>query len=128
MDSLERQTEVNEWAYNSKLETLFMLQLLYLGLVIVLVLTVLTKYGLMNGWFTVMVGLIGLGILLAIWIYRGLYTANVRDKRFWNRRNFTGDRTTPPAVSPDVVAEEAKKRIALYQAAAAKGQTCEPQF
>jgi ABC-type transport system involved in cytochrome bd biosynthesis fused ATPase/permease subunit len=126
MDSLERQVEVNEWAYEDKLDTLFVLQLFFLALVSILILASLTKYGLMNLPFTVLVGLLLLGILISIWVFRAAYTSNVRDKQSWNRRRFQGDGSTVPAVSPEDVAAEAKKRIAYYEAAAAAGQSCAP--
>ncbi len=124
IDSLERQTEINEWEYHNKLDTLFMLQLTYLGLVILVILSVLWKYELMNIAFILLVGIILLTCLALLWFYRAAYTRNVRDKVNWDRRRFEGDGTLPPALSPDEVAAEAKKRIAAYELAVREGRAC----
>ena len=127
IDSIERQTEINEWEYQRKLETLFMLQLIYLAMVVLVILSILWKYGLMNLPFILLIGLIAIVIISMLWFYRSAYTANVRDKNFWNKRRFEGDGTLAPAVSPEDVAAEAKKRIAAYEAAVAAGKAC-PKF
>jgi flagellar biosynthesis/type III secretory pathway M-ring protein FliF/YscJ len=127
IESIERQTEVNEWEYNRKLESLFIAQLFFLALVVLVLLSILWKYGLMNLPYILIVGLILLTGLILLWFFRSSYTKNVRDKNMWNRRRFEGDGSLAAAVSPEEVAAEAKKRIAAYEAAAAAGQAC-PQI
>lgn len=127
IDSLERQTEINEWEYHRKLETLFMLQIIFLGIVILVILSVLWRYQLTNIPFIGLVGITLIVCVVLLWFYRASYTKNVRDKNSWNRRRFPGDGSTRPAVSPEEVAAEAKKRIAAYDAAVAAGKAC-PRF
>jgi NhaP-type Na+/H+ or K+/H+ antiporter len=127
IESIERQTEVNEWEYNRKLESLFIAQLFFLGLAVLVLLSILRKYGFSNLPFILIVGLVLITGLILLWYFRSSYTKNVRDKNSWNRRRFEGDGQLAPAVSPEQVAAEAKKRIAAYEAAAAAGQGC-PQL
>lgn len=126
-DSIERQTEINEWEYQRKLETLFMLQLIYLAFVVLIILSVMWKYSLTSIGLILIIGLLAIAGIIALWFYRASYTRNVRDKTHWSKRRFPGDAETAPAVAPDVVAAEAKKRIAAYEAAVAAGKAC-PQF
>ncbi len=101
-----------------------MLQLVYLSIVAILILTILWKYGIMNLPFIALTGLILAVLIILLWVYRGSYTRNIRDKKNWQRRRFEGDGSMPPAVSPEAVSEEAKKRIAAYEAAVAAGKAC----
>lgn len=104
-----------------------MLQIIFLGIVILVILSVLWRYQLTNIPFIGLVGITLIVCVVLLWFYRASYTKNVRDKNSWNRRRFPGDGSTRPAVSPEEVAAEAKKRIAAYDAAVAAGKAC-PRF
>jgi hypothetical protein len=97
-DLTRRQVEINNWYYENKRETLFVLQLILL-----VVLTLVVVLGLVsNGWiqrdaadylmgFVIVVG-------LGTWLYRWYYTTNIRDKRYWNQRVFPEDgKVDPPS-------------------------------
>ena len=104
-----------------------MLQLIYLAFVVLIILSVMWKYSLTSIALILIIGLLAIVGIIALWFYRASYTRNVRDKTHWNKRRFPGDAETAPAVAPDVVAAEAKNRIAAYESAVAAGKPC-PQF
>jgi len=84
-----RQGEINEWQSQNKLDTLFFLQTLFLYLCLVILFVFLRQWMLIPSstmyWF---LGTFTL-VLIAILINRAWYTRTKRDKRSWNRRNFT---------------------------------------
>jgi hypothetical protein len=102
-DSTRRQVEINEWYYESKRETLFILQIILLMLLTITVLVAMTSYGLItkltSDYLTGIVLLFGLGT----WFYRWYYTRYLRDRRYWNRRTFT---TEVPEKEKEVCAED----------------------
>ncbi len=83
-----RQYEINEWSYNNKLDTLFVFQILFVTILIAAALTYLNRLEFLS---MPMLGVIT-GILLfidiAVLINRFQYTQRVRDKRYWNKRQF----------------------------------------
>jgi len=87
-----RQGEINEWASQNKLDTLFFLQTLFLYLMSYIVITYMWRYGLLPGstyyWVLAILTLIILGIFLN----RYLYTSKIRDNRYWNRRYLSLDK------------------------------------
>jgi len=87
-DLATRQMQINEWAYNNKLETLFIFQIVFLTLTFFAVLIYVQKLGFINIYFMGFVMLIVLFILAVVISNRISYTTKVRDKRFWNRRQF----------------------------------------
>jgi hypothetical protein len=86
-----RQAEISEWAYNDKMDTVFVLQVLFIGLVMISILfyaNSLGYFGSAFAWYgTVLVGIITTTVILA----RISYTNARRDSRFWNRRKFDED-------------------------------------
>jgi hypothetical protein len=91
LDLTRRQTEINNWYYENKRETLFVLQMVLLVMLAVTIILGLTA----KGWLTqdgadylmIFVIVVGGGT----WLYRWYYTANIRDARYWSRRNFQED-------------------------------------
>lgn len=102
-DSEKRQTEINEWEYLNKLETLFMLQLGFLALITLTALSVLSRYGFLTTGFIKYIGFVMFIILVIVITLRSLYTRNVRDKWHWSRRHFSGDGKLPSHVPPEVL-------------------------
>jgi hypothetical protein len=98
IDTTRRQTEINNWYYEDKRETLFVLQLILLVMLFVaIVLMVVAK-----GWLSEQAGdyVMGFAILIGagVWLYRWYYTQNIRDPRYWNRRQFPQDgKVAPPS-------------------------------
>jgi hypothetical protein len=91
LDLTRRQTEINNWYYENKRETLFVLQMV---LLVMLAVTVILGVA-AKGWLTqdgadylmVFVIVVGAGT----WLYRWYYTSYIRDARYWSRRNFQED-------------------------------------
>jgi hypothetical protein len=83
-----RQYEINEWSYNNKLDTLFVFQILFVTVLLVAALTYLNRLGFLSmpmlGAITGVLLILDIGIL----INRFQYTQKVRDKRYWNKRQF----------------------------------------
>jgi hypothetical protein len=86
-----RQIQINEWAYNNKMDTLFVFQLLFISLIFIAILMLLKAGGVIGAslvWYSMAV----LGLLNAtIIINRSVYTNTRRDKTMWNRKHFNGD-------------------------------------
>jgi hypothetical protein len=97
-DLATRQAEINEWSYNNKLDTLFVFQLIFLGLTFLAILMYLKTRGILGGPFVMYVSAILIIIITVIIANRAMYTANRRDSRFWNRRRFISDnnKDAPP--------------------------------
>ena len=101
--SVEKQTEINEWSYNSKRDTLFFSQLVFIGLSILIVMYWMSSAGLLSDMFVIYVMIIIFALLLLIWYVRYKYTRNSRDKTHWNRIVFSEDGKKPSTLSPTVV-------------------------
>lgn len=87
-DLATRQFEINEWAYNNKLDTLFVLQLVFVSILICAGLAYLTNIGILpTGVLGVVVALL-IVVDLTVIANRWYYTRRMRDKRYWNRRLF----------------------------------------
>lgn len=94
----KRQFEINEWTASNKSDTLFFLQLLFIALTITAPLLYLSRIGLIpNSVFYGLTMLLTVALVLTLTV-RIIYTKDVRDNRFWNRRRFAqmGGPPTPP--------------------------------
>lgn len=92
-DSATRQGEINEWTYNNKMETVFVLQVLFIGLVMISVVFYFNTMGMLTTGFAWYAAVLTTLIVLTIIGTRLYYTTARRDARFWNRRHFEEDRT-----------------------------------
>lgn len=97
-DNTRRQVEINNWYYENKRETLFVLQLILLVMLTVTVILTLGHLGFIGedgaNYLMLFVILVGAGT----WLYRWYYTTYIRDRRFWSRRMFTEDgKVEPPS-------------------------------
>lgn len=98
MDTTRRQTEINNWYYEDKRETLFVLQLILLVMLVVAIVLMVVAQGFLSeaagDYIMGFVIVVGAGT----WLYRWYYTRNIRDPRYWNRRLFPQDgKTSPPS-------------------------------
>ena len=85
-----RKNEMNEWSVGNKNDTLFVYSALFITLSCLLLCVVLWKMGIISGYLSgSLMGLI-LVIFILILFRRSQYTANTRDQRYWNRKNFGG--------------------------------------
>jgi len=96
-DLTRRQVEINEWYYENKRETLFVLQLILLTALTVVVIMYLKA----NGWIgekaADYVLLFIIVVAGATWLYRWYYTTYIRDRRYWNSRTFEQGAVPAPA-------------------------------
>lgn len=94
----KRQYEINEWTVGNKRDTLFILQMMLIGLTLIAPLIYLRRIGVIpTSTLSVITFLITLAIALTFAV-RYQYTDRSRDLRFWNRRRFAqmGGPPTPP--------------------------------
>lgn len=87
-DLTRRQVEINNWYYENKRETLFLLQFVLLMVLSIVIVLYLSHVGWLTQdaadylmWFIVVVG-------AGLWLYRWYYTNYIRDPRYWNQRRF----------------------------------------
>jgi len=97
-DMTRRQVEINNWYYENKRETLFVLQLLLLVVLTLVVVLGCTSYG----WITQDAADYLMGFVIIVgagtWMYRWYYTTNIRDPRYWSQRRFPQDgKIAPPS-------------------------------
>jgi hypothetical protein len=85
-DTFTRQGEINEWQAQNKMDTLFFFQITFLFFVVMILLILLNKYEIVSSYVmnTILI-LLGIVVVGVLW-NRASYTAQSRDKRFWNRR------------------------------------------
>jgi hypothetical protein len=98
LDTTRREVEINNWYYENKRETLFVLQLVLL--VVLGVTVVLAAQS--KGWLGEEGANYLMGFFIVVgggtWLYRWYYTSNIRDPRYWNRRVFPEDgKVAPPS-------------------------------
>jgi hypothetical protein len=101
-DSLNRQAEINDWYYKYRLDILFILQLVFIGISFTVFMSVLSKYRILSPvfvvYFTIFVGL----LLILIWYFKYSFNNNIRDLYHWDKRKFPNDGKLESSVSPAV--------------------------
>jgi O-antigen/teichoic acid export membrane protein len=85
-DLTRRQVEINNWYYENKRETLFLLQFVLLTVLSIVIVLYMSHVGWLTQdaadfvmWFIIVVG-------AGLWLYRWYYTNYIRDPRYWNQR------------------------------------------
>jgi len=86
-ETTKRRYEMNEWTVQNKKDTLFVMSSLFIALSSLLLLTVLWRMGIMNGYTASIYAVPIVIIFVFIVINRSQYTNHVRDQRYWNREN-----------------------------------------
>lgn len=103
-DSMKRQTDINVWYYKYRMETLFVIQLLFIGLSGLILLTILSSYGIVPRIFTIYYGVIVIFMIGVIWYYKYNYTSTKRDPYHWDKIRFAADSTTHSPFSSNMKA------------------------
>lgn len=85
-----RKFEMNEWSVNNKRDTLFVYSSLFISLSIFILITVLHKMNIISSSVFYIIAAIVIMVFILILINRAVYTEQVRNKRFWNKKNFPG--------------------------------------
>ena len=107
-----RQNEINEWANQNKLETLFFLQVLFISLTFLSILVFLKSSGLISEYLLNLFMVLTAALSVFVLISRAKFTYSDRDSRFWNKNRFPGPNvprtptssTTCPGQPPPAVA------------------------
>jgi hypothetical protein len=100
-DLTRRQVEINEWYFGDKLETLFFLQLFFIVLLAEAIVLYLQKNNFITMPFAAFITFILFGVVTGVGLYRWRYTSDIRDSRFWNKRNFREKEIYKPKPKPD---------------------------
>lgn len=108
----ERQIQLSQWTYRDKMETLFIYQLLFLGIMTTCLFAVLARIGFFDDKVVYLVGAMVLLVVGLVWYFRTSYTKGVRDKYTWDRRYFNDDFTKASVVSPAELAAAARQSMA----------------
>jgi hypothetical protein len=103
-ESLSRQSNINEWYYNYRLDTLFVLQLVFLGISLILLMTILSKYKIVSPLFVMYAAAVIVILLFLVWYFKYTFNKNTRDFYHWDKRNFSGDGKLDSAITPEVQA------------------------
>lgn len=90
----KRQNEINEWEAGNKRDTLFIYQMMLVGLSLTIILAFLMRIGIISDYLFYGLLFVLLVILTFTIVNRAQYTNFIRDRRFWNKRRFPTD-TTP---------------------------------
>jgi hypothetical protein len=85
-DTFARQSEINEWQAQNKLDTLFFMQILFLYFTLLVITLYLRQTGILPNIGVYMIAGLGLLIVVGVLWNRASYTQISRDKRYWNRR------------------------------------------
>ena len=93
-DSIKRQTGINDWYYKYRLETLFIMQLLFIGVSSIILLSILASYSLIPRIFVIYYSVLVIGVICMIWYFKWNYTATQRDYYHWDKKRFPEDTTT----------------------------------
>lgn len=97
-DNTRRQVEINNWYYENKRETLFVLQLVLLAMLTVVVILAVAAAGYIGQAAADYLMLFVVVVAGGLWLYRWYYTTYIRDRRFWSRRYFSEDgKVAPPS-------------------------------
>ena len=99
-DLTRRQAEINDWYFNDKLETLFFLQVFFIVVLSMAIVTYLQKNGFITSQFAVYLTAILVFVVIGTGLYRNRYTKEFRDSRFWSKRNFR-EREVVTSKEPD---------------------------
>ena len=89
--SLDRQVQINEWQYHSKMDTVFALQLIFIAVLIIAVVFYFKKIGKVGSYFAYYVSGLTAILVTMIIINRLFFTSARRDPRFWHRYRFQDD-------------------------------------
>lgn len=87
-DLTRRQVEINEWYFGDKMETLFFLQLFFIIMLAEAIVLYLQKNAFITMPFAAFLTFILFGVVTGVGLYRWRYTNDMRDGRFWAKRNF----------------------------------------
>ena len=114
---VRRQEEINEWANNNKLDTLFFLQVLFISLTFISSLMFINSKGLISSYLLNLFIVLTTAFAVFVLITRARYTNIRRNPRYWNKMRFTNH---PGESSDDTCAPTANNDAEVSAAAVPK--------
>jgi len=91
-----RMNEIGDYSYNQRLDTIFIFQLTFIVILIIVVLLYLRSIGLVSSYIIYPICLILVIIVLFIIVNRFVLSNKIRNKRYWNKLNFGDGLVAPP--------------------------------
>jgi len=85
---ITRQNEINEWANDNKLDTLYFLQVLFLSLTFISLIIFLKSNGLVSAYLMNLCIVLAAAFAVFVLITRARYTNVRRNPRYWNKMRF----------------------------------------
>ena len=103
-----RQNEINEWANNNKLDTLYFLQVLFISLTFISALIFLKSYGLISSYLLNLCIVLTGAFAVFVLITRARYTNIRRNPRYWSKMRFPNEagESSDATCAPEPVEEE----------------------
>ena len=97
-DSVNRQIQINEWQYYNKMDTVFVMQLTFIGISIAAVVFYFLNTGAIGRTFAYYVVGITAILVTTITINRVFFTSARRDPKYWHRFRFNEDGKKVPNI------------------------------
>ena len=121
-DITRRQTEINEWYYNDKLETVFFLQIFFIVMLTMAIVMYLLKNAFISTPFAAFLTVLLMSGVGLVGLYRWRYTSVDRDGRFWHKRAFYKPKKVP--VKPACPCAENDTSPGAFGVAISDAQKC----
>jgi hypothetical protein len=99
-DSAQRQYEINQWTSGNRSDTLFVYQVIFIAVLLQALFTGLWRMGIISAGFVGFLAFWLVVIVILTTVNRAQYTKYLRNKRYWNKKDyprFAG----PPIPTPD---------------------------
>ncbi len=99
-DSAQRQYEINQWTSGNRSDTLFVYQVVFIAVLLQALFTGLWRMGIVSAGFVSFLAFWLVVIVILTTVNRAQYTAYLRNKRYWNKKDFPRF-AGPPIPTPD---------------------------
>jgi len=87
-DLVNRQNEINEWSNSNKLDTLYVIQVLFVCLSLIGILAALFSMGMITKTPFLAISMFLLIIFVIVLIMKWRFTSVIRDEQYWNKMKF----------------------------------------
>ena len=99
----QRQYEINQWSSGNRMDTLFGFQIIFVAVTLLAIFTGLWRTGFITTGFLSFLTFSLLVVVVLTFVIRIQYTTYRRNKRFWNKRDFSKHAGVNPNMNcPDV--------------------------
>jgi len=87
-DSAQRQYEINQWTSGNRSDTLFVYQVVFIAVLVQALFTGLWRLGIISSGFVGFLAFWLVVIVILTTVNRAQYTNYLRNKRYWNKKDF----------------------------------------